>query len=272
MTVTNSGRFEDRLLEELRRVVAERPASFPGRIARRSPSSVGVGRRIAGARPPRLIAIGVACLAFGGTAMAATGVWDPGIGSSSPSGPPTVSETAVPDAMTEALGVLRRPPSVQDRSPEVEATLHGATLVEGVRPDSARYLAPGIDGEATVLISAAQTSPFFTEEEPICVFRPYKGFDQPLSICFGVAQLLTGQARSMASIAGAGSALAFGLVPDGVATVTAKFGSAPDRTVPVASNYFELELSGSELSNANGEAGIERTVWHDAEGAIVPQR
>jgi hypothetical protein len=119
------------------------------------------------------------------------------------------------------------------------------------------------------------TSPFFTKEEPLCVFRPESasGLQEPAPACFGLAQLLAGEARETIVFAGSpGSALAFGLVPDRVATVTATFGSAPDRTVPVSNNYFELPLSGAELSHANGEAGIQKTVWRDADGAVVPQQ
>jgi hypothetical protein len=237
-------------------------------------SSVGAMRRIVGARPSRIVAIGAACLAFGGSAMAASGVWDPGIGTSAFSGPPSTATTPVPAATTEVLAVLRREPTARDRSSEVEATLRGVSGADGVRPDSVRYLGPGAGGDATVLLSAEKTGRLFTEEEPICVYRPMVdwGAEEPAHDCFDLAQLLAGQARITAIEMAAQSGLVFGLVPDGVATVTAEFGSAPDVTVPVANNYWEMPVNGPELSNAHGAASVQKTVWRDADGQVVPQQ
>lgn len=260
-----SERFEDRLLEELRAVVAE-GSPPPAAQLDREEQSLGLRRRIAGARPSRLLAIGAACLAFAGTAMAATGVWDPGIGTDADHGPLTVSRSPVPSALTAVLEVLRRPPQARDRSAEVEATLRGAGIGDGVRPDSVRYLAPGVDGEATIVLSAKHVRPFIAEGEPVCIFRPLEGFAEPSPACFGLPQLLAGEALAEASGPG-NPPTAFGLVPDGVATVTAEFGGAPDRTVQVANNYFELPLSGSD----SARLGIERIVWRDADGNVVPQ-
>jgi hypothetical protein len=202
----------------------------------------------------------------------ASGIWDPGIGIRSSSGPATVSDTPVPAALTEALGVLRRPATAQDRSAEVEATLRGAVGADGVRPDSARYLAAGVPGEATVLLSSESVNPVFTDGQPLCVFRPHEVGGQIPAGCFGADQLLSGEATATLIDERTGAAIAYGMGPDGVATVTAKFGSAPDRTIPVANNYWEMDLSGAELSNANGESSVQGTVWRDANGAVVAQR
>jgi hypothetical protein len=239
-------------------------------------SSIGIGRRIVGSRPSRIVAIGAACLAFGGTAMAATGVWDPGIGADSSQGPAEVSNTPVPTAMAGVFAVLRRDQTDQDRSPEVEATLAKAALADGVRPNSVRYLGPGEPGEATIMFSAEMPGSFSHGEEPICVDRPYapfrdNGFTDNDPFCFGLGEVLSGHGFGMMSSAGTSSWLTVGVVPDGVATVTAQFGSAPDVTVPVVDNYWELTLSGAELSNANSDSGVVHTVWHDADGNVVPQ-
>jgi hypothetical protein len=87
--------------------------------------------------------------------------------------------------------------------------------------------------------------------------------------CFGLGEVLSGHGFGMMSGPGTSSWLAFGVVPDGVANVTAQFGSAPNVTVPVAKNYWELTLSGAELSNANSGSGVVHTVWHDADGNVV---
>jgi hypothetical protein len=221
-------------------------------------------------RPSRIVAVGLSCLAFGGTAMAATGAWNPIVGDND--NPATLSSTAVPAELTAALGVLRRDQNDQDRSAEVEATLNGGEMPEGVRLDSVRYLAPAENGEATILLSGVATAPYETAEEPLCVVRPFAGDPHAASLCFDLPMLMSDHARAMFVDVASNSGTAIGLVPDGVESVTAKFGSAPDRTVPVTNNYWELDLSGAELSNAHGESGVQRTVWHDASGAVVPQQ
>ncbi|MGB7684500.1 MAG: hypothetical protein WBL45_01810, partial [Solirubrobacterales bacterium] len=205
-----------------------------------------------------------------GTAVAATGAWNPLVGSSDE--PATISDTPVPAELTAKLGVLRRDQTAQDRSAEVEATLDGGeALPTGVRLDAVRYLAPAPNGEATILLSGVDTSPIFTEEEPLCVARPFFGDQRAVSLCFGLSMLMSGDARGLL-IDASGAATALGIVPDGVATVTAEFGSAPDRTVSVTNNYWELSLGGAELSNANGESGVQATVWRDADGNVVPHQ
>lgn len=233
-------------------------------------SKAGGGRRVAGARISHVAAVGLVCLAFGGTAMAASGVWDPIIGS--PSDPVTLSDTPVPAALIAQLGVLRRDQTPQDRSAAVEATLKGGELPDGVRLDSVRYLAPGPNGEATILLSGLKAAPYETEDEPLCVARPFPGIGRAASLCFGLSMLMSDHARASQVDVASDTGTAYGLVPDGVATVTAKFGSAPDVTVPVADNYWEIPLSGAELSNAHGEASVQRTVWRDANGNVVPQQ
>jgi hypothetical protein len=269
------------------------------RAAARRVRSTPEGRRLAGWRVSRLVAVGAACLAFAGTAMAATGVWNPVVGSESE--PATLSETPVPAALTAQLGVLRREQTPRDRSPEVEATLDGGFVPEGVRLDSVRYLAPGANGEATILLSGEHVRFFFASlllhsdrgdvvvgkvppeaagdaaaaeppQEPVCVARPFPGDEQAVALCFDLSMLMSGEAHASQVDTTTNTGTALGVVPDGVTTVTAEFGSAPPVTVPVADNYWELPLSGAELSDAAGESGVQRTVWRDADGEIVPQQ
>lgn len=257
------------------------------------------GRRVAGWRLSRLVAVGAACLAFAGTAAAATGVWSPVVGSESD--PATLSDTPVPAALAEHLGVLRREQTPRDRSAEVEATLDGGDVPSGVRLDSVRYLAPGPNGEATILLSGEHVKFFFAngflhseqgnllfgkvtppsagagtaaaeaDREPVCVARPFPGDQRTVALCFDLSMLLSGEAHATQIDTTSDTGTALGVVPDGVATVTAEFGSAPPVTVPVADNYWELPLSGAELSTANGEAAVQGTVWRDADGEVVPQ-
>jgi len=225
-------------------------------------------RRIAVGRIPRLVAVTVACVALGGTALAATGVWNPIVGD--PENPATLSGTPVPAALVAELGVLRREQTPQDRSPEVEATLEGADVPQGVRLESVRYLGPGADGEATVMLSGVEAGPFDPEGDPVCVARPLPGATHSVFLCFGLSTLLGGTAWGEAL--GPTGEFAYGVVPDDVATVTAEFDGPPPHTVPVHDNYWELPLSGAESANPHGESGVQHTVWRDAEGNVVPQR
>jgi hypothetical protein len=259
--------------------------------ARMNQSRRSLGRRIVASRGSRIGLAGLACLAFGGSAMAA-GVWDPGIGTDAPNegngsallgeGPATLATTPVPAAVTEALGVLRRDPTAQDHGAEVEATLAGVAFVDRVRPESVRFLAAGERGEATIVLTAEKSvETQFSKEsssEAICVFRPgaagYGHVSDVVPGCFSLSELLAGRAYADEVNNPLGQGLAFGLVPDGVASVTAEFAEAPDVTVPVKDNYFEIPLSGAEVGEGSGdmEGGVRRVLWHDASGALVPQQ
>jgi hypothetical protein len=260
------------VLPELKRVVAIAAA------AEVEVSSAGDGGRIAGWRASRVVAIGLTCLAFGGTAMAATGVWDPGIGTETQSGPPTLSATPVPAPMTEALGVLRRAPDAQDRGPAVEATLGtiGSKSLAGVRLDSVRYLSAGANGEAAILFS--QEGRWASSEEAedhVCVYRPGPGAatvtgGEALPFCLGVKGILAGELWGELPNPD-GSGVAFGLVPDGVASVTAKFGSGTERDIPVSDNYFEFSWDAAENAPSAKEFPYQMT-WHGPDGSVVGKR
>ncbi|HVQ58545.1 MAG TPA: hypothetical protein VMS60_06515 [Solirubrobacterales bacterium] len=227
-------------------------------------------------RARHVVALGFACMAIGGTAVAA-GIWNPGVGTSPDPRTfertlPGVATSPVPGPVTEVIGALGREQTDTDRDADVEAALSNLTYgADGVRLDSVRKVGEGVDGEATFLFSAEETSEFTTSEEPVCVYRPIVAGEDAGAACFGLSQILTGNARLTYVHAPTGILVVFGIVPDGVATLTAKFGSAPDRTIPVHDNYFELPLSGPEMSNANSEAGVIATVWHDANGNVIPQ-
>jgi hypothetical protein len=275
------------VLPELEDVVT---ATATARVSR----SASGGRKIAGRRSARFAVIALACVAFGGTAMAATGLWSPQIGTDAYSGPTSISDTPVPEELTNVLGVLRRPQSAEDRSAAVEATLRRVSSpTDGVRPESVRYLGPGVGGEAAVLYSAekgralsgAHKGPyeFAPPGEPLCVAQPFKRKDfeasqlpqvealltEPVPICFGLDQLLAGNAFAMIGDPRKEAMLAVGMVPDEVATVTLELGSAPGPTIPVANNYFESFIDGSEIP---GDARSIGTIWRDDEGNVVPQR
>jgi hypothetical protein len=257
------------------RIRRSEPAVLPqleqmltGAAAARVRRSPRVGGRIPFGAVPRLVGVAAACIAIAGTAAAATGVWNPIVGS--PDHSATTSESPVPAALVEHLGVLRREQTPRDRSAEVEATLDGAEVPQGVRLESVRFLAPGEDGEAIVMLSGVKAIPLETAEEPVCVARPSARLPVTAFLCFGPRQLMSGTAMALEEGPGR-EGIELGVAPDGVATITAEFGSAPSVTVAVQNNYWEVPVSGPQLSNANGEAGIQRTVWRDAEGNVIPQ-
>lgn len=249
------------------RKTATAPMSVRDRMGRRGGTRVG--------------AIAIAAVLASGTAMAATGVWDPGIGDQAISGAPSISHSPVPTAATEALGVLRRPPSARDHGKQVRTTLHEISkgVVEGVRPDSVRYLASGahgvtaLGGEATILLSAHFHSPssgghFTRHGDFICVFRPLlpgrPGVDA--SSCFALADVLAGKALATdVYLASPGFVITYGLVPDGVTSVTAQYRKGPNRQVAVANNYFEIDTRGQRTRRP------QRVVWHGSGGAVISQ-
>lgn len=259
--------MSERRAEELLRPLQELPRVEARKQVNQSFDHRG---RTGGWRASRVVGIAAIGLVFGGTAVAATGVWNPLVGDSNH--PATLASTPVPAELIAHLGVLRREQTPQDRSAEVEATLKdGLFPPQGVRLDSVRYLAPGPNGEAVVLLSGVQTA--YTEGEPFCVVRPFQPFpeyrlEKANFMCFDLARLMSGGAHGMNYTSSSG--IAYGVVPDGVASLTAKFASAPDVTVPVKDNYWEFPVSGPQLSY--GEPGVVATVWRDADGNVVRQQ
>lgn len=279
----------DSALPELERMLVTAAA------AQVKESKATFARRLATVRGPRLAAIVLGCLAFGGTAMAATGVWSPATGTEPPNtgggsalsgeAPPTIVTNPVPAGLSGALGILRRDPNAADHGAEVEATLAKLSFVDQVRPDSVRFVAPGERGEATIVLSAEKSAFAGPGETKLaCVVRPgangYGHSYNALETCVGLPKLLAGRGYGEFVDLHTGSGLAFGLVPDGVSTVTAEFRNAPDVTVPVTDNYFEIPLSGAEMNSGVDlesaqemkEVAVQRVTWRDSSDAVVPQR
>lgn len=249
-------------LPELERIVTTA-------AARRMEPKLNSWRRLSGAKGSRVVAVGLCALAFGGTAMATTGAWDPLVGSSEHPAP--LSDTPVPAGLVAELGVLRREQTAKDRSAEVEATLEGGPIgfkympSFAVRLDSVRYLGPGPNHEALILLSGVRTERpaiepkrerWTAEVGEVCVARPIPGFEEAPMECFDRIDLMSGQAVL-------GRA---GLAPDGVATVTAKFYDAPDVTVPVKDNYWKLP------PGAHRSPSRPQFVWRDADGNFIPHQ
>jgi hypothetical protein len=192
------------------------------------------------------------------------------------------------------------------RSSSSDSTSAGGLLpyfrygVKGVRVDSVRYLAPGGGGTATILFSVEDAGfglfnalgstgsgdePAYLDGQGICVYAPSEsGMLSPSSIvgtpiCFVLADILDGRAVWWSEGGAGPSGEAAGIVPDGVASVSARFPNGTEVGTPVANNYFRLSwgpaesgpVTGSETQEAPDASWDEPTefLWHDAGGAIV---
>ena len=297
-----TGETEIALPELERMLIATAAAQREGAAAVRGRRRGWESRRGRPSSPglARLAAIAAAAVLCGGTAMAATGIWDPPIGADTGTAPPTRSYSPVPAAIADVLGILRREQTPRDRSLDVEATLSKALFADGIRPGSVRSLSSsGVEGEATVLFAAKKPGRPFEPSEQICLYRPaFAVATRELPFCFSLPTLLSGRAFTTFEISSPklreelesrpGAAVldecqedpppsfclplrgtAVGLVPDGVATVTAAFSGAPNVTIPVHENYFEIPLHGAELTHR--PTGLRHTVWHNADGEVIPQ-
>src|SRR5262249_42186315 len=130
-------------------------------------------RRFCSLGPSRLAAIAFVLVLCAGTAMAATGVWDPPLGAITGRTPPLRSESPVPKRITDVLGILRRKQTWKDRSLGVEETLSRATYADGIRLDSVRYLWSDVEGMAGVLFSVRRPNPVPHEpREQLCLYPP----------------------------------------------------------------------------------------------------
>jgi hypothetical protein len=272
----------------------ELEAMLTAAAARQVKESGADGFRIAGARASRVAAVGLVCLAFAGTAMAATGVWDPQIGTeASNSPPPSTSTNPVPTDLTDALGTLRRAPDARDRGPEVEKTLGtlGNLFVQGVRPDSVRYIEPWGDHGEAVLLFSAESSVFADTEDPACVAIPSVGGAGAINgeagvECFELDKILAGKAisaserlpRREGQVVKRGHGEAFGLVPDGVSSITAEFENGFQLDATVADNFFKFGWDPADAGEDEADVnplkmiGPARIIWRDADGNVVPQQ
>jgi hypothetical protein len=261
-------------LEKMLSAAAER------RVAQPAPRTL---RARLGGHVSRTLGIGLASLALVGTAMAAAGVWDPGIGSHAAfSPPPSISSSPVPAAVTAEIGALRRAPDAADRGPAVEATLSelGSGTVANIQPDSVRFLEESAPGEATILFSGAGREGGEGDKAgSVCVGGPGNSGEGGAR-CAGLGEIMAGKAfwpvqesylRDGNETIGPGQA--DGIVPDGVASLTVTMSNGVERAVTVHDNYFHFTWGPSEAAPSLDEFewSAFQVTWHDASGAVVPK-
>ena len=250
-------------LEKMLSAAAER------RVAR---SASSASRARSGGHILRMLGIGFASFAIVGTAMAAVGVWNPGIGNDAAfSSPPAINTSPIPAAVTAEIGALRREPVAADRSPAVEATLGqlGNSGIANIRLDSVRFLEESVPGEATILFSGEESGAG-KKADSVCLGQPGNSGEAG-SICFGLGEIMAGNFLAAQGFHGSDGeetvdqGKAEGIVPDGVASLTVTMAEGVEREIPVHDNYFHFTWDSSEAV-----AGPLRVTWRDASGAVVP--
>jgi hypothetical protein len=189
--------------------------------------------------PPRSVIFVSAVVLAGGTAVAATHPWSPLLGDPRFEGPPpTVAPDTPPRDQLKALEVLRREQTPQDRSLATRGTLRyiSGSSTRGVRTDYIRQLIPAGAGTVTLVpVASWRPNPAAPPvHDALCVFYGESGSDGGARTCWTTDQVLQGNA-----VAELGNHF-YGLVPDGVAIVLARFSDGTSTSASVRDNFFDL--------------------------------
>jgi hypothetical protein len=261
------------LMPELHDALARAVATRPGVKRWRRPGRTG------------LLAVGAVILT--GSALAATGGWQPVLGTNR-GGHPKDTLVPLPPAQSAQLGVLRRAQTAADRGPGVRAVLPmlDRDEINGVHTNEIRLLRDRPDGVAILvpaervgrhdpgytssiqrqvlclMTSARVTSKTVTVKDPhgtAHTARTYGGLIAGQS-CGGVPQLRANQiAMSTRSNAGW---IYSGLVPDGVARVIVRrLAENGSLSVPVRENLYEV--------NIGSDPRVASVKWLDARGRTI---
>jgi hypothetical protein len=258
---------------------------------RRADREIRLRRRV------RLTGLAVTgALTLGAAVAVATTVWQPQLGDER-RGHPTADLSAPPADELAALGVLRRESTSGDRGAQ---SIYALRLLDpslrGIRTSHVRLLGSQSNGLGFILI------PVQSYEAPdagapsianaLCVFS--RDSDGGGLGCYSMQQVLEGRAVgsfAQASQSGAPTAesppsagshfmreqgfltdgVSYGLVPDGVAsvTVTNRQGTI---TVPVRENFFQASLpttGGSDDGRATSTSMPAMIQWRSAAGKVI---
>lgn len=200
------------------------------------------GRRI------RRVALVLAVLGIGGSALGAHEVWRPLLGTPGSGPQPTLSTLRPPDAQLRMLAVLRRHVTEVDRGVSTATALHligpGARGVRGAfirRLDTAPGQLPALLVPVAVfsgggVLSARANAPL---RDALCVVVLASPSRASGKACFDTARLASGKAFGRAT-----GARIFGLVADDVAEVTLEYPHAPPVDAFVRSNFYEATAPG----------------------------
>jgi hypothetical protein len=211
------------------------------------------------------IAAGVG-LALGGTALAATHPWSPSLGDQRLGPSPSISSVSPPKSQLDILGVLRRPQTGQDRG---AATLRALRYLgrgsTGIRTGYVRLLGYSAPSRGIVLIPMARYTPGpgLIKQDALCIFYTEPNGDGGAKSCFDTNDVQHGRATGSLGLH------QYGLVPDGVAKVTALFADGPLVEARVHDNFFDLTAPRAGGDSAAIAADPAIVSWQDEHGRPV---
>jgi hypothetical protein len=226
-----------------------RPVRRRGRISRRS------------------IALALLVALVVGSAVAAVHPWSPLLGNER-GGHPTVSQKPPGKDALRLLGVLRRAQTDADRDAQTAAALRivGPPL-HGVKVQWIRNLEANVAGMAVTLVpvdaygDVGEVNTAADGEGFLCMLYPSSRPAPGISLhCWSPAEIASG--RAVAAASSEGVVHVFGLVPDGVVSVSIVLADGRDRTVEVRANFFDA-------AEPAGFARLPSVTWQDAEGRRV---
>jgi hypothetical protein len=221
------------------------------------------------------VVVSLAALAVAAPALAITQPWNPMLSRPGIDNPVKTDASPVTAAAREALAVLRRPQTPEDRAKTAPLlTAVGAgNQVEGVQTAFIRLLT---DGVALVPAKSVRSGPFATSDDQLCLT------DGGSVTCGPASSVRT---TGITGVEASRTTTSYkGLVPDGVARVrfTANTGTAAE--VAVTSNFYSLsvpEVAPPRMIDApegfNGPSRIPgpptpvggTIEWLDANGRVV---
>jgi hypothetical protein len=193
--------------------------------------------------------------------------------------------TAPPAALTSILGVLRRPATPVDKLPAealagIVPYAYSALWLGSVRlldtvGDKRYFLIPGVYDpppfpEVCVKLEQPhvrhllQKGPQIGPHGPVVTLEPYSSH-QTGGIPFTASEIQAGTANEPALGRSGSTTTFYGLVPDGVASVTVTAGGASPTTAPVANNFFLTQIPAPS-------AGKPYTItqqWYAANGTLI---
>jgi hypothetical protein len=246
--------------------------------------SPGAMRRLWRTRRALVLACGSLLIAV--PAVAATQPWQPLLGDPSVDGSsPTVSADRVPAPQLQALGVLRREQTEQDRGAETRQLLSSlAPVTDGVRLQAVRLL-HAESGQSVALVPVARlyrrmpaAGGRIVGRDGLCLTNTLNG---GLSVVCGTTREL-----NAGGIAGTSGVFTYGLVPDGVASVRFAFTNGPTIDLAVRDNFYgeDLPAAPARIDQRPVTLGLQRNpspasstaarpvtvTWLDADGGAVP--
>jgi hypothetical protein len=219
--------FLDRFGSQL--YAAQAPASrrVQGRLARRlGLTSLPRPRR-------RDVLLAAIVLAVAAPAVALVAPWHPALERSGIDRPVGVDTSPVVASASDALAVLRRPQTEDDRrlAAPLLTTVGSGNQIDGVQTDGIRSLA---DGWALVPAKSVATGPGKTTSDVICLTNGR-------AIGCTPADSVSTEGAGFLSASSTSTSLA-GVVPDGVARVRFTPDEAPPVEARVTSNFYSLSV------------------------------